>query len=360
MLNKLKHVDSWFWAEYTLNPYRGCAHACVYCDARANQYGLSATFDQVIYVKVNAVQALEKQLPKLKRGIVATGGVCDAYQPAEAKFHITQKVLETLLRFGFGALVMTKSDMVLRDLDLLQRVNEAAWAGVIFTITTFDPEVVRLFEPGAPSPERRLEALEKVAKAGLVTGVIACPLLPGICDDEAHIEEVVRRAKGAGAQFVLHGGLTLKKGPQRERYMEALVLHYPHLVTWYEELYGKGYGADPEYARRVSQMARAICRKHGVPDRMKRPIIRGEEFPTNKRIAALLAEKVYEMEITGENESRVWAYRRASWAVEELEEDIKLIYERMGRKGLEGIKWVGESLAKVIEVALFDKCSHIC
>jgi DNA polymerase/3'-5' exonuclease PolX len=93
---------------------------------------------------------------------------------------------------------------------------------------------------------------------------------------------------------------------------------------------------------------------------MKRPIIRGEEFPTNKRIAALLAEKVYEMEITGENESRVWAYRRASWAVEELEEDIKLIYERMGRKGLEGIKWVGESLAKVIEVALFDKCSHIC
>ena len=94
MINRLKHVDDWFWVSYTLNPYRGCAHLCVYCDARANQYGLSETFEQVVYYKENAVEVLERQLPRLKRGIVGTGGVCDAYQPVEAERRITRRIKE--------------------------------------------------------------------------------------------------------------------------------------------------------------------------------------------------------------------------------------------------------------------------
>ncbi|GAG00050.1 unnamed protein product, partial [marine sediment metagenome] len=159
-VNKLKHVDDWLWVSYTLNPYRGCAHLCVYCDARANQYGLSATFEQVVYCKENAVDALERQLPRLKRSIVSTGGVCDAYQPIEAERRITRRILETLARHRFPVEVLTKSDLVLRDLDVLQEINGVAWAGVLFTITTFDPVVAGRFEPYAPSPERRLTALE--------------------------------------------------------------------------------------------------------------------------------------------------------------------------------------------------------
>jgi len=355
MINKLKHVDDWFWVSYTLNPYRGCAHLCVYCDARANQYGLSATFEQVVYYKENAVEVLEKQLPKLKRGVVGTGGVCDAYQPVEAERRITRGVLETLARHRFPVEVLTKSDLVLRDLDILQEINEAAWAGVLFTITTFDPLVAARFEPYAPSPERRLAALKRVAEAGLTTGVMLCPHLPGISDDEAHLEEVVRRAKDAGAQFVLHGGLTLKEGPQKARFLEALERYYPHLLPRYDELYSAGYSPQREYSRRVGQLAREICRRHGIPDRMPRPILPGEELAVNKRVAESLFLRAYEMELEGEPEHRIWAYRKAAWTVDELDEGLLGIYEGGGTKGLTALPHIGSSIAEVIASLLGEK-----
>jgi DNA repair photolyase len=125
---------------------------CVYCDAQDNQYGLSATFDQTVYFKANAVQILEKQLPKLKRGIVSTGGVCDAYQPIEVELGITRQVLETPARHRFPVEILTKSDLVLRDLDIIQKINSTAWAGVLFTITTLDTAVVSRYEPHSPLP----------------------------------------------------------------------------------------------------------------------------------------------------------------------------------------------------------------
>lgn len=349
MVNKLKHVYDWLWVKYTLNPYRGCAHLCVYCDARANQYGLSETFDQVVHCKENAAKVLEKQIPKLKRDIVGPGGVCDAYQPIEKERRITRQVLETLARHRFPVEILTKSDLVLRDLDILQEIDERSWAGVLFSITTCDPQIADFFEPYAPSPERRLEAMARVAETGLTTGVMLCPLLPGISDDDEHIEEVVRQAKEAGAQFVLHGDLTLKKGPQRERYMAALELHHPHLVSQYEKLYGEGDSPDGEYARQVNLRARAICRRYNMPDRMPRPIAAGDKLATNKRMAAYLANQVYEMELAGEKNYRIWAYRKAAWALDDLEQDVELIYEHMGLKGLESIPRVGKSLAKKLE-----------
>lgn len=352
MVNKLKHVDDWLWVSYTLNPYRGCAHLCVYCDARANQYGLSATFEQVVYCKENAVDALERQLPRLKRSIVSTGGVCDAYQPIEAERRITRRILETLARHRFPVEVLTKSDLVLRDLDVLQEINGVAWAGVLFTITTFDPVVAGRFEPYAPSPERRLTALEQVAKAGLTTGVMLCPHLPGISDDEAQLEEVVGRAKDAGAQFVLHGGLTLKEGPQKARFLKALERYYPHLLPRYEELYGEGYSPRGEYALQVGRLAREICRRHGVPDRMSRPILPGEELLVNRRIAESLLLRAYEMELEGGAGHRIWAYRKAAWTVDELDESLADIYGREGMSGLTALPYIGSSIAEVISSLL--------
>ena len=345
MVNKLKHVDDWFWINYTLNPYRGCAHLCAYCDARANQYGLSATFEQAVYYKENAVEVLEKQLPRLKRGIVGTGGVCDAYQPIEAERCITRQVLEALARHSFPVEVLTKSDLVLRDLDVLQEISSVAWAGVLFTITTFDPVVAARFEPYAPSPERRLAALERVAKAGLTTGVMLCPYLPGISDDEAHLEEVVRRAKDAGAQFVFHGGLTLKEGPQKTRFLETLERYYPHLLPRYEELYSAGYSPRGEYISRVSRLARELCRRHTVPDRMSRPILPGEEFVVNKRIAERLLLRAYGMELEGGAGHRIWAYRKAAWTVDEWPENVAELHADRGEAGLRELPGIGQSLA---------------
>ena len=187
MINRLRHVDDWFWASYTVNPYRGCAHGCVYCDARANQYGLSESFDETISVKENAVEVLERQLPRLKRGVVAMGGVCDSYQPVEKETGLTREVVETLCRHRFPVEVLTKSDLVLRDLELYQEIERQSWTCVFFTITTFDGEIAGRFEPGAAPPVRRLEAMKRVAQAGLMTGVAMMPLLPGISDDDENV-----------------------------------------------------------------------------------------------------------------------------------------------------------------------------
>ncbi|RLB78557.1 MAG: radical SAM protein [Deltaproteobacteria bacterium] len=348
MINKLKHVDDWFWISYTLNPYRGCAHLCIYCDARDNQYGLSATFEQIVYCKENAVEVLKRQLLKLERGIVGTGGVCDAYQPIEAERRITRRILETLAQHRFPVEVLTKSDLVLRDLDVLQEINSLSWAGVLFTITTFDPVVTKRFEPYAPPPERRLAALERVAEAGLTTGVMLCPYLPGISDDEAHLEEVVRWAKDAGAQFVLCGGLTLKEGPQKTRFLETLERHYPHLIPRYRQLYKAGFSPQREYSCQVGQLAREICRRYGMPDRMPRPILPGEKFVINKRIAEKLFLRAYEMDLEEGAGYRIWAYRKAAWTVDEWPESIAKLYADRGEAGLRELPGIGRSLAREI------------
>jgi len=348
MVNKLKHVDDWLWVNYTLNPYRGCAHLCVYCDARANQYGLSATFDQRVYFKENAVEILERQLPKLKRGVIGLGGVCDAYQPIETEYRSTRRILETLVRYSFPVEILTKSDLVLRDLDILQEINKAAWAGVLFTITTFNAVEASRFEPHSPSPERRLAALEQVAMSGMATGVMLCPYLPGISDDLAHFEEVVRRAKDAGARFVLFGGLTLKEGLQKDRLIEVLERYYPHLVPQYQQLYGGNYTPSREYSSRVGRMARDVCLRHDMPYRMSRPILPGDKLAVNKRVAENLFLRAYEMELDGGSEHRVWAYRKAAWTVDELNENLADIYRRKGTRGLTALPSIGSSLAGVV------------
>jgi len=355
MINRLKHVDDWFWTRYTLNPYRGCAHLCVYCDARDNQYGLSATFEQTVYFKRNAVDVLEKQLPKLKRDIVSPGGVCDAYQPIEAKLKLSRRILETLAQHRFPVEILTKSDLVLRDLDILQQINSVAWAGALFTITTFDRAVASRFEPFSPSPERRLAALEQVARSGLMTGLVLCPYLPSISDDEAHIEEVVKRAKDAGAKFVLHGGLTLKPGPQKDRYIEALTDFYPDLLSRYQELYRFSYSPEKQYYCNVQRMARSICHRHKMPDRMPRPVLSCDEPMMNKRIAEKLFLMAYEADLEPDEEHRVWSYRKAAWTVDELEENLLDIYREEGIRGLMALPNVGIKIASTIASLLSEK-----
>jgi DNA repair photolyase len=349
MINKLRHVDDWFWASYTVNPYRGCAHGCVYCDARANQYGLTESFDDTVYVKDNALTILERQLPTLRRGVVATGGVCDSYQPVEHERGLTRQVVEALGRHGFPVEVLTKSDLVLRDLELYQEIDRRTWSCVFFTITTFDEQIASHFEAGAPPPERRLEAMRIMAKAGLTTGVAMMPLLPGITDGEDNIKDVVTKVRDAGGQFVLGGGLTLKQGVQRSRYMDFLQLHYPDVVTLHERLYADGSEPRGRYGPRLLRLVREICDQYGIPDRMRRPILRDDPLGMNKCIAERLFLGAYDLFLEDAKSYRQWAYRKAAWAVDEMETDVRAIYGEHGRRGLERIKGVGSTLAAEIE-----------
>ncbi len=349
MINKMRHVDDWFWNRYTINPYRGCAHGCIYCDARANQYRLSETFDHIIFVKGNAVAVLERQLPRLKRDVVAMGGVCDSYQPIEKKRGLTREVVEVLCHHQFPVEVLTKSDLVLHDLELYEEINDQRWACVFFTITTFDRQLSERFEPGAPPPEKRLAAMSEVAKAGLTTGIAMMPLLPGISDDDDNITDIVKRVRDAGAQFVLGAGLTLKEGVQRDRYMAFLELHYPHEVELYERLYGDSFETRGSYGPQLLRRVREICVQHDIPDRMARPILPGDPLAINKRIGEKLFLRAYDLTLEEASSYRLWAYRKAAWAIEEMEEDIDSIYRREGVRGLQSIKGVGKSLAREIE-----------
>jgi DNA repair photolyase len=349
MINRLRHVDDWFWASYTVNPYRGCAHGCIYCDARANQYGLSESFEETVLVKDNAAEVLDRQLPRLKRAVVAMGGVCDSYQPIERERGVTRSVVEVLCRHSFPVQVLTKSDLVLRDLELYQEVARRSWVCVFFTITTFDEQIAGRFEPGASPPERRLEAMRAVTDAGLVTGVAMMPLLPGISDDDGNMEDVVKRVEDAGGQFVLAAGLTLKEGAQRSRYMGFLDQYYPQIVPLYHQLYGEGYETRGDYAPLLLRRAREICARHGIADRMSRPVLPGDPLSANKRIAERLFLRAYDLFLERAAGYRQWAYRKAAWAIDELEDDVQDLYRRQGRKGLQSIKGIGKTLALEIE-----------
>ncbi len=349
MINRLRHVDDWFWASYTVNPYRGCAHGCVYCDARANQYGLSEDFEETVFVKENAVEVLGKQLPRLKRGVVSTGGVCDSYQPIEQERRLTRKVVKALAGHQFPVEVLTKSDLVLRDLDLYAEASRQSWACVFFTITTFDEQIAGRFEPGASPPDRRLEAMRQVAGAGVVTGVAMMPLLPGISDDDRNIEDVISRVRDAGGQFVLAGGLTLKEGAQRQRYIGVLESHYPQVLPLYEQLYGSGFETRGSYGPQLLRRVREVCLQHGIADRMSRPVLPDDPLGLNKRIAERLFLRTYDLLLEEAESYRQWAYRKAAWAVDEMEEDVGDLYRQQGRKGLESIKGIGKGLSREIE-----------
>ncbi|MGB9301127.1 MAG: radical SAM protein [Anaerolineae bacterium] len=349
MINKFRHVDDWFWASYTVNPYRGCAHGCIYCDARANQYGLSGSFEDKVFVKENAVEVLERQLPRLTRKVVATGGVCDSYQPIEKRRLLTREVVEALGRHGFPVEVLTKSDLVLRDLELYQGIDRQSWACVFFTITTFDEKIASRFEPGAAPPKSRLEALRRVAEAGLTTGVAMMPLLPGITDSDHNIKEVVVRVREAGGQFVLGGGLTLKEGAQRDRYTSFLELHYPQVSPLYSQLYSGGFEPRGGYGPQLLRRIREACAESGIPDRMRRPLLAGDPLAGNKRIAEMLLLRAYDLLLEEAEGYRQWAYRKAAWAIDEMDTDVHAMYQQQGRKGLESIRGVGKTLAREIE-----------
>ena len=349
ILNKGKRADHWFWSRYSAYPYKGCQHGCLFCYCREQKYCPHddlADFDHVIHVKENAAELLRKALSRLPVDLVMTGD----YQAAERKFCVSRRMLEVCLELGFPVSVLERSPLVLRDLDLLRDINQRAPSVVFFSMISAPDspsyERVRQMENQAPRMEKRYAAMEAVAKAGILTGISMMPILPGVCDTGENLEATIRCTANHGGQFVLAGGLTLAD-QQRDFFFGTLRERFPDLVPLYERLYPTGsYGAvrsgDPH---RIGRRVRELCGQYGISDRMPRPIIPGDKRALNKRVVEALANECYGMELDNAPGQRVWAYRKAAWAIEDLEQDVGLIYRTMGRKGLEGIENVGPRLA---------------
>ena len=240
LINRVNAPD--FHFRWTINPYRGCRHACRYCYARSTHeyWGMDAgaDFERQIFAKVNAPETLRQELsrPKWCGEPIAIGTASDPYEPAEAQYGLTRKILEVLVEFGNPASITTKGTLVRRDVDLLRRLNELAGAQVVFSIGTMDETIWRQTEPGAPHPQARLEAMQYLVEHGVPAGVMAAPLLPGLSDSEASIDTLVAAAAKHRAQFLSSNLLFLRPG-SREWFMPFIRESYPHLAPGYARLY---------------------------------------------------------------------------------------------------------------------------
>jgi DNA repair photolyase len=278
------------------------------------------------------------------------------YQPAERKFELSRRMLEVCYEAGFPVFVLTRSPLVRRDLDLLQAINRRARAVVAFSIIsapgspTYD--AVCSMENLAPPAAKRLQAMAEVAQAGIQTGICMMPILPGLCDSEDNLQAVVAQTAEHGGTFVLAAGLTLAD-QQRQYFFGILRQRFPDLLPQYQRLYPEGsYSPATWDWRSIALRIRDLCARYAIADRMPRPIMEGDRRTSNKRVVEVLARRIYDMEIDGASSQTIWANRKAAWAIEDLEQDVAIVYRLMGRKGLQSIENVGPQMASVVETLL--------
>jgi DNA repair photolyase len=254
---------------WTINPYRGCEFACKYCYARYTHEFMemrdSAAFEQKIYVKQHTADLLRHDLRRVKPGeSIALGTATDPYQPAERRYEITRGILEEFARHrGFELGIVTKSNLVVRDVDLLREVSRSNTLSVHVTITTLDTELARILEPRAPRPDLRMEAVRALSEAGITVGVSCSPVLPGITDSAANLEAVVRAAAAAGARHIFAGPLFLKPCSAAV-FLPFLEQHFPHLVENYRQRYQDRSFLPSSYGKRIAQLVTTFRQKYGI------------------------------------------------------------------------------------------------
>lgn len=248
-----------------MNLYRGCTHGCIYCDARSKCYGFTHAFED-IEVKQNAPELLEKALrSKRKKCMIGTGAMCDPYMHCEEQLKLTRRCLELIERYGFGVAIQTKSNRILRDLDLLKRINEQAKCVVQMTLTTCDKGLCRILEPNVCTTGERVRALQTFHENGIPTVVWLSPILPFINDTKENIEGILDSCIAAKVYGIICFGMgvTLREG-DREYFYEALDKHFPGMRKRYHEKYGYAYEVTSDRNRELMKLFREKCEKNGI------------------------------------------------------------------------------------------------
>ncbi|MFH1570443.1 MAG: radical SAM protein [Gemmatimonadota bacterium] len=266
LLASVQPPDPLFGLRYNMNLYRGCQHQCIYCDSRSACYGIDDFAD--VQVKANALQLLPRELAaKRKRGTIGFGAMNDCYMPVEAHWQLTRQALEMIAARRFPVHILTKSDLVRRDLDLLARIAEV-YAAVTFTITTARDDLARQLEPGAPPPSARLAAMSEVARAGILTGTALMPVLPFLEDTDESVAAVVEATAAAGGRYVLAGfGVTLRDR-QRDHFYAQLDRLFPGVRPRYEAAFRDRYECPSPRAAALARGLEADCRRRGLATRM--------------------------------------------------------------------------------------------
>jgi DNA repair photolyase len=266
MLNHLPQPDTWFGLKYSMNLYRGCQHQCIYCDSRSECYQIEDFSD--ILVKTNAVDLLRSELARKRvKGTIGTGSMNDPYMPIEKKRKLTQRALEIIAEQRFPVHVMTKSDLVLRDIELLRGISQV-YAAITFTITTADDKLGKKLEPGASLVSDRLHAMKVLADEGMYTGVTMMPILPFIEDNEENIAQIVELAHEHGAKYIIPAfGMTLRTD-SRDYYYEKLDRLFPGVREKYEHKFGDRYQCSANNANELDRLFRDLCSEYAIATAM--------------------------------------------------------------------------------------------
>ena len=267
IITKVKYGADWYGVDYNMNLYRGCPHGCIYCDSRSNCYHID-NFD-IPKVKENALNILEKELSKYKRGVVGIGSMSDTYNPLEKKYEQTKGALKLISKYNFGVSIDTKSDLILRDIDLLKEINSKNNVIIKITITTPHDELSKIIEPNVCITSKRLKTIKELSDNGIYVGIMMNPVLPFITDKEEDIKLLVKLAYENGAKFIqTYMGMTLREN-QRDYYFDKLDKYFPNLKEKYIKYYGQKYNCAVVNYKKLYKIFTDECDKYGILYNMK-------------------------------------------------------------------------------------------
>ena len=356
VLIKHKKIDSWFVSRYGMNLYRGCAHNCAYCDGRSERYQVEGVFGEDVSVKTNALEVLRKELKpigrrvKLNPGyIMLGGGVGDSYQPVEEKYQLTRKTLQLLCEYRWPVHVLTKSTLVERDLDIIERINQQNKAIVSFSFSSTNDEISAVLEPHVPPPSERLKTLAAFKRKGIACGMFLLPVIPFITDTPELISEALRRAHEIGVDFVIFGGMTLKSGKQQEYFFSLLRHNQPELLARYEQIYGdnKWGQATEEYYSTINSIFSELCKKYKITRRIP-PVLYSGILSENDLVIVMLEHLDYFLRVEGKRSS----FGYAAYSISKLNKPLSSV-----KNTLREIRGIGEKTEKIILEILETKNS---
>lgn len=267
-------------AKNGMNIYRGCTHGCIYCDSRSRCYQINHDFED-IEVKQNAPELLERALrSKRKKCMIGTGAMCDPYMHCEEQLEMTRKCLALIDHYEFGLAIQTKSDRILRDLDLLKSINQKAKCVVQMTLTTYDEALCRKIEPGVCTTKRRYEVLKILHENGIPTVVWMSPILPFINDTKENLDGILEYCIRAGVYGIICFGIgmTLREG-NREYFYRALDHHFPGMKERYQRRYGYAYEAASDNNKPLMKRFHELCGRHHIVSDMDKVFSYLHEFP---------------------------------------------------------------------------------
>lgn len=357
VLRTAKIIDTWFLGKHQISPYRGCQHACAYCDGRFEKYNFVGEFGTDIEIKINAVELLKKEIPRIKEpGFVMLGsGITDVYQPVEMKYRLTRRILEMLLPTKLPVHILTKSTQIADDLPLLTQINNKTRCIISMSIGHDNERIREILEPNTAPTDARWEILHQAKAAGISTGVMMMPVIPFISDSPEKIERMLQKSKKAQVDFVMFGGMTLKAGRQKTHFFEVIAKNFPEAYKPIKALYSDNdkYGrAQGDYYDKINQIFFQLARKYHIPFRMPHALFKGV-FSKYHEAALLLAQIGEYLQSSGIQRK---AYGRACFALQNWAFERK---KSIGRKKGFSYKIIENEFLEAVRTEVFKKLPGI-